>query len=55
MLEKLGVRADVAANGREALEMPRMPPYDRIFLDCQKPLPRFAAAKEWSGVRLWRP
>jgi two-component system, sensor histidine kinase and response regulator len=37
MLEKLGVRADVAANGREALEMMRMLPYDLVFLDCQMP------------------
>jgi CheY-like chemotaxis protein len=37
MLEKLGVRTDVAANGREALEMMRMLPYDLVFLDCQMP------------------
>jgi signal transduction histidine kinase/CheY-like chemotaxis protein len=37
MLEKLGIRTDVAANGREALEMMRMLPYDLVFLDCQMP------------------
>jgi signal transduction histidine kinase/CheY-like chemotaxis protein len=37
MLEKLGIRADLAANGREALEMMRMLPYDLVFLDCQMP------------------
>ena len=37
MLEKLGVRTDVAANGREAVEMMRMLPYDLVFLDCQMP------------------
>jgi len=37
MLEKLGVRADVAANGREAVEMMRILPYDLVFLDCQMP------------------
>jgi len=37
MLQKLGVRADVAADGHEALEMHRMMPYDVIFMDCQMP------------------
>jgi signal transduction histidine kinase/DNA-binding response OmpR family regulator len=37
LLEKIGVRADVAANGREAIELVRMLPYDLIFMDCQMP------------------
>jgi signal transduction histidine kinase/CheY-like chemotaxis protein len=37
MLEKLGLRADVAANGREALQLFRMLPYDLILMDCQMP------------------
>jgi CheY-like chemotaxis protein len=37
MLEKLGFRADVAADGREALEMWQLIPYDLIFMDCQMP------------------
>jgi two-component system, sensor histidine kinase and response regulator len=37
MLEKLGVRADVAGNGREALEMLKMLPYDLVFMDWQMP------------------
>ncbi len=37
MLEKLGVRADVAANGREAVEMIELLPYDLVFMDCQMP------------------
>jgi CheY-like chemotaxis protein len=37
MLERLGVRADVAANGREAVEMVQLLPYDVIFMDCQMP------------------
>jgi signal transduction histidine kinase/CheY-like chemotaxis protein len=37
MLERLGLRADVAANGREALEQTLAAPYDVIFMDCQMP------------------
>ncbi|MEO7146148.1 MAG: response regulator [Bryobacteraceae bacterium] len=37
MLERLGVRADVAANGREAVELMKILPYDMIFMDCQMP------------------
>jgi len=47
MLERLGQRADVAANGREAVEMCRLAPYDIIFMDCQMPeMDGFAAARE---------
>lgn len=37
MLARLGVHADVAGNGREAIEMVRMLPYDIVFMDCQMP------------------
>jgi signal transduction histidine kinase/DNA-binding response OmpR family regulator len=37
LLEKLGCRVDVAANGREAVEMVGLLPYDAIFMDCQMP------------------
>ncbi len=37
MLERMGIRADVAADGREAVEMTRMIPYDIVFMDCQMP------------------
>ena len=37
MLERLGLRADVAGNGREALEMALLAPYDVIFMDSQMP------------------
>ena len=37
MLARLGVHADVAGNGREAIEMVRMLPYDVVFMDCQMP------------------
>jgi two-component system, sensor histidine kinase and response regulator len=36
-LVKLGIQADVAANGREGLEMLRMRPYDLVLMDCQMP------------------
>jgi signal transduction histidine kinase/DNA-binding response OmpR family regulator len=37
MLERLGVRADVAANGVEAVAMSDLLSYDLIFMDCQMP------------------
>jgi PAS domain S-box-containing protein len=37
MLARLGVRADVAGHGREAVELTRMIPYDLVFMDCQMP------------------
>lgn len=38
MLEKLGCKIDVAANGEEALNMWREFPYDLIFMDCHMPV-----------------
>ncbi len=47
MLEKIGCRADVAANGREAVEMLAMFPYDLILMDCEMPvMDGVAAARE---------
>ena len=47
MLERLGVRAAVAANGREAVDMARMQPYDILFMDCQMPeMNGYEAARE---------
>ncbi|HET6846434.1 MAG TPA: response regulator, partial [Anaerolineales bacterium] len=37
MLERLGYRADVAANGREVLEAVERQPYDVILMDIQMP------------------
>jgi CheY-like chemotaxis protein len=37
MLERLGIRADVAGNGREAVQMTVKLFYDVIFMDCQMP------------------
>jgi len=37
LLEHLGIRADVAANGKEAIDMFAMAPYDVLLMDCQMP------------------
>jgi len=36
-LEKLGYRADVAADGRAAVELFKKKPYDLVLMDCQMP------------------
>lgn len=47
MLQVLGIRADVAGNGREALEMFDLLPYDLILMDCQMPeMDGYEAAEE---------
>jgi hypothetical protein len=47
MLERLGARADVAANGQEAVKMASDLPYDIIFMDCQMPeMNGYEATKE---------
>ena len=37
LLERIGVRADIAGNGREALELLQHLPYDVVLMDCQMP------------------
>jgi signal transduction histidine kinase/CheY-like chemotaxis protein len=37
MLERLGLRPDAVGNGREAVQLCAMLPYDLIFMDCQMP------------------
>ncbi len=47
MLEKMGLRADVAANGREAVDLFRLAPYGLILMDCQMPeMDGYAATRE---------
>jgi CheY-like chemotaxis protein len=47
LLEKLGLRPDVVANGREVLKMLEMAPYHLIFMDCQMPeMDGYAATRE---------
>jgi PAS domain S-box-containing protein len=38
MLEKLGCRVDIAADGEEALHMLQAFPYDIVFMDCEMPV-----------------
>jgi signal transduction histidine kinase/DNA-binding response OmpR family regulator len=37
MVERLGYRADVAANGAEAVSLLERVPYDAVLMDCQMP------------------
>jgi signal transduction histidine kinase/ActR/RegA family two-component response regulator len=47
MLERLGLRIDVAGNGLEAVRMLRELPYDAVFMDCQMPeMDGYAATRE---------
>ncbi len=38
LLEKIGYRCDVAANGEEAVKSLNQIPYDILFMDCQMPI-----------------
>ena len=58
LLEKCGCRVDLAANGREAVEMAGRFPYDLIFMDCGMPevdgyeATREIRASECDGTRI---
>jgi CheY-like chemotaxis protein len=47
MLERLGLRPDAVGNGREAVHLSTMLPYDLIFMDCRMPdMDGYAATAE---------
>ena len=51
MLQKLNCRVDVAANGREAVEMVQTFPYDLLFMDCQ--MPEMNGFEATAAIRKW--
>ncbi|MEO0248370.1 MAG: response regulator [candidate division WOR-3 bacterium] len=51
MLEKLGCRVDVAANGKEAIRMVELLPYDLILMDCE--MPEMDGFEATAAIRAW--
>jgi len=47
MIQRLGLRVDVAGNGKEVLEQMALLPYDLVFMDCEMPeMDGYAATAE---------
>jgi CheY-like chemotaxis protein len=47
LFKRFGIRADVAANGLEAIHMFDLMPYDLVFMDCQMPeMDGYTASRE---------
>ena len=49
MLEQMGVQAELADNGQQALATMDRIPYDLVLMDCQMPI-----LDGWEATRLWR-
>ena len=51
MLEKTNSRVDIAANGKEAVDMLESFPYDLVFMDCQ--MPEMDGYEATAAIRKW--